>query len=78
MKPQSNTSTNTFVPMVIALVATDNIFTPDGLNAVTAVTNAVIKLANVDPEGVTSLATENNIVGTSDGMDVSPFFEKVN
>jgi predicted RND superfamily exporter protein len=75
MKPQSNTSTNTFDPMVIALVATDNIFTPDGLNAVTAVTNAVIKLANVDPEGVTSLATENNIVGTSDGMDVSPFFE---
>jgi predicted RND superfamily exporter protein len=62
-------------PMVIALVATDNIFTPDGLNAVTAVTNAVSKLSNVDPEGVTSLATENNIVGTSDGMDVSPFFE---
>ncbi|MFQ3199202.1 MAG: putative RND superfamily exporter protein [Paraglaciecola sp.] len=62
-------------PMVIALVATDNIFTPEGLNAVTAVTDAVIKLANVDPEGVTSLATENNIVGTSDGMDVSPFFE---
>lgn len=62
-------------PMVIALVATDNIFTPQGLNAVTAVTDAVIKLANVDPEGVTSLATENNIVGTSDGMDVSPFFE---
>jgi predicted RND superfamily exporter protein len=62
-------------PMVIALVAPDNIFTPDGLNAVMAVTNAVIKIANVDPEGVTSLATENNIVGTSDGMDVSPFFE---
>jgi predicted RND superfamily exporter protein len=62
-------------PMVIALVATDNIFTADGLNAVTAVTNAVIKLDNVDPEGLTSLATENNIVGTSDGMDVSAFFE---
>ena len=62
-------------PMVIALVAQDNIFTPQGLNAVTAVTNAVIKIVNVDPEGVTSLATENNIVGTSDGMDVSPFFE---
>jgi predicted RND superfamily exporter protein len=62
-------------PMVIALVAPDNIFTPQGLNAVTAVTNAVIKIVNVDPEGVTSLATENNIVGTSDGMDVSPFFE---
>jgi predicted RND superfamily exporter protein len=62
-------------PMVIALVAPDNIFTPEGLNAVKAVTDAVIKIANVDPEGVTSLATENNIVGTSDGMDVSPFFE---
>jgi predicted RND superfamily exporter protein len=62
-------------PMVIALVTPDNIFTPQGLNAVTAVTNAVMKLNNVDPENVTSLATENNIVGTSDGMDVSAFFE---
>lgn len=62
-------------PMVIAVVADDSIFTPDGLNTVAAVTGLVSLIGNVDPQGVTSLATENNIVGTEEGMEVIPFFE---
>ncbi|MEH6652450.1 MAG: outer membrane lipoprotein-sorting protein [Motiliproteus sp.] len=62
-------------PMVIALVAEGSIFTPEGLNIVHAVTDMVSAIANVDPDGVTSLATENNIVGTDEGMEVVPFFE---
>ncbi len=62
-------------PMVIAVVAEESIFTPEGLNAVGSVTDLVSLIDNVDPEGVTSLATENNIVGTDEGMDVVPFFK---
>ncbi|MFT4824580.1 MAG: putative RND superfamily exporter protein [Halioglobus sp.] len=62
-------------PMVIAVVAEGTIFTPQGLNAVRAVTNAVVKVRNIDPDGVKSLNTENNIVATDDGMAVEPFYE---
>lgn len=62
-------------PMVIAVVAEASIFTPEGLNTVAAVTAAVRMIDNVDPDGITSLATENNIVGTDEGMEVIPFFE---
>lgn len=62
-------------PMVVAVVAQDTIFTPEGLNVVKAVTEAVINVDNVDPDGVTSVATENNIVGTDEGMEVDPFYE---
>ncbi len=30
---------------------------------------------NIDPERVTSLATENDIIGTDDGMLVEAFFD---
>ncbi|MEH6557337.1 MAG: outer membrane lipoprotein-sorting protein [Oceanicoccus sp.] len=63
-------------PMVIAVVAEDSIFTVQGLNAVQAVSDAVIDVRNIDPDGVKSLATENNIVGSDEGMDVEPFFEE--
>ena len=62
-------------PMVVAVVSNGTIFTPRALNAVQAVTDAVIKVQNIDPDRVTSLATENNIVATYDGMAVEPFYE---
>lgn len=63
-------------PMVIAVVAETSIFTVQGLNAVQAITDAVTDVPNIDPDGVKSLATENNIVGTAEGMDVDPFYEE--
>ncbi len=62
-------------PMVVAVVAEKSIFSPEGLNTVLQITEAVSNVANVDPDGLTSLATENNIVGTEDGMEIEPFFE---
>jgi predicted RND superfamily exporter protein len=62
-------------PMAIAVVAKDSIFTPQGLNAIALITESVAKLNNVDPDGITSLYSENNIVGRSDGLDVEPFYQ---
>jgi len=62
-------------PMVIAVVAKDSIFTPQGLNAIALITESVAKLNNVDPDGITSLYSENNIVGSPDGLDVEPFYQ---
>jgi len=62
-------------PMVVAVVAEGTIFTPDGLSAIRRISDALGRVDNIDPDGITSLATENNIVGTSDGMDVAPFYE---
>lgn len=62
-------------PLVIAVVAEGSVFTPAGLNAVYALTETVMDVENIDPDGITSLATENNIVGTEEGMEVDSFFE---
>jgi len=62
-------------PMVVAVVAEETIFTAEGLNAIQSISESVRLVENVDPDGITSLATENNIVGTDDGMEVQPFFE---
>jgi len=62
-------------PLVIAVVANESIFTPEGLNTVQLVTDVVLNLTNIDPDGITSLATENNIFGTEEGMEVEPFYE---
>jgi len=62
-------------PMVIAVVANESIFTPEGLNTIAQITDAVRSIKNVDPDGITSLSTENNITGTSEGMEVEPFYD---
>lgn len=63
-------------PFVVAIVAEDTVFTPAGLNTVSQLSEAIASVENIDPDRVTSLATENNIVGSSDGMDVSPFYSE--
>lgn len=64
-------------PIVVAVIndGTAGIFNPDSLTLVDQLTQAIVKLPNVDPDRVTSLATESNIVGTFDGMEVSEFFD---
>lgn len=65
-------------PLVIAVVneGRSGVFNPHTLALVDWLTERVKKLPQVDPERVTSLATENNIIGTDDGMLVEPFFER--
>ena len=64
-------------PIVIAVInkGETGIFNPETLALVGRLTSSVAALGNIDPERVTSLATESNIVGTDDGMEVSDFFD---
>ena len=64
-------------PVIVAVTSSDpkGIFTAEGLNAVGELTRQISRLEGVDPERVTSLYTESNIVGDVAGMEVLPFFE---
>ena len=66
-------------PVVIAIVnpSPHGVFTPHTLSLVDWLTEQVTDIAHVDPDRITSLATENNITGTEDGMLVEAFFETV-
>ena len=63
-------------PMVVAVVAPDSIFTPEALNTIHKLTQVIRDLNNIDPDRVTSLATENNIRGTDEGLEVNAFFSE--
>lgn len=65
-------------PMVITVVneGENGVFNPHTLALIDWLTDEVEKLDNIDLDRVTSLATENNIIGTQDGMLVEPFFEE--
>lgn len=64
-------------PMVVGVVsdAPGAAFTPRNLALVEWLTESIQRIPGIDPDRVTSLATENNIVGTADGMLVEPFWE---
>ncbi len=66
-------------PFVIAVVTqTDQaIYTPEVLALVEWLTENSRNVANLDPERIMSLATENNITGSTTGMEVTPFFEPI-
>ena len=63
-------------PMVIAVVnnSSTGIFNPQSLRLVQWLSDEIQQLQNVDPDKVVSLATQNNITGTAEGMQVEPFF----
>lgn len=64
-------------PMIIAIINTgpEGVFNPHTLQLVEQLTRQLQAVNNIDPEGITSLATENNIIGSAEGMEVEPFFE---
>ena len=66
-------------PVVIAIVnqSPNGVFNPHTLSLIDWLTEQVTDIAHVDPDRITSLATENNITGTEDGMLVEAFFETV-
>ena len=65
-------------PIVTAVITQDEngIFEPAALELVEWLTDRIERVSNVDPARVTSLATENHVVGTFDGMIVEEFFER--
>jgi len=64
-------------PMVVAVIneGPQGVFNPHTLRLVDWLSNEIGKLDNVDPDRITSLATENNITGYEEGMRVDPFWE---
>ncbi|MBQ0720897.1 MAG: MMPL family transporter [Gammaproteobacteria bacterium] len=64
-------------PMAIAIINTgpEGVFNPHTLQLLDWLTSELESIDNLDPEGIRSLATENNIIGTTEGMEVEPFFE---
>lgn len=62
-------------PIVVAISndTPNGSFTPETLNLITSLTEKIQKVEGVDPDHVTSLATENNIYGTDEGLVVEPF-----
>ncbi|MCV2886324.1 MMPL family transporter [Aestuariibacter sp. AA17] len=65
-------------PLVIAIVSQDpkGVFFPEALSLVETLTKQVERIPYIDPDRVTSLATENNITGTEEGIVTDPFFDK--
>ncbi|SDE60410.1 outer membrane lipoprotein-sorting protein [Kordiimonas lacus] len=64
-------------PIVVAVVndGENGVFNSESLALVGALTEKVAALPNVDPDKIMSLATESNIVGTFDGMEVTDFYD---
>ncbi len=66
-------------PMVIAVVneGEHGIFNPQSLALVAWLSLELEEIANINPDRITSLATENDVIGTEDGLLVEPFFEEM-
>ena len=65
-------------PIVVAVIndSDHGVFNPSSLKLVAWLTEKISSLNNINADRVTSLATENNITGTEDGMLVEPFFNE--
>ncbi|AUP78470.1 efflux RND transporter permease subunit [Flavivirga eckloniae] len=62
-------------PMVIAIVNEQGVFNKKTLELVHELSERLKTIPGIDPDEITSLSTENNIVGTDDGLEVDTFFE---
>ncbi len=64
-------------PFVVAVVdrGETGIYNAATLGLVRELSEKLAGLRNVDPDRVTSLSTESNIVGTEEGMEVEAFYE---
>lgn len=62
-------------PMVVAVYNEDGIYNPQTLELIYDLGEQLKTVEGIDPDQIKSLATENNITGTSDGMMVEPFYE---
>ncbi len=64
-------------PMVIAVIneGATGVFNPRSLSLVHWLTEKIADVPGIDPDRITSLATQDDIMGTDDGMIVEPFFE---
>ncbi len=62
-------------PMIIAIVNDKGIFNKNSLKIVYEISEQLKSISGIDPDQITSLSTENNIVGTDSGILVKPFYD---
>jgi hypothetical protein len=64
-------------PMVIAIQndSSTGIYNPQSLKLVRWLSSQLVSVPNIDPQGITSLATESNIQGDTYGMEVREFLD---
>jgi len=64
-------------PMVIAIQndSSAGIYNPQSLKLVRWLSSQLVSVPNIDPQGITSLATESNIQGDTYGMEVREFLD---
>ncbi len=62
-------------PVVIAIAAQQGIYTAPVLNFIAGLSESLRDIENIDAEAIYSIATQNNITGSEDGLDVGLFYE---
>lgn len=64
-------------PIIVAIVneTDEGIYNKDSLNLVKWFSHELKQVENIDPDVITSLATESNIAGTEEGMTIEKFIE---
>ncbi|MCU0643808.1 MAG: MMPL family transporter [bacterium] len=63
--------------VIIAIENEQGIYNSGTLNKVKQLTKALQKMEQVHKDDVTSLYSADNIIGTEEGLDVKPFFDRV-
>ncbi len=65
-------------PIVVAVVneGPRGVFTPNSLALVHWLTAQMAEVGYIDPERIISLASENDLIGTADGLVVEPFVDQ--
>ncbi|WP_282604503.1 RND family transporter [Pelagibius sp. Alg239-R121] len=63
-------------PLVVAVVnnGPQGVFNPESLKLIKWLTDRITELPGIDADRVTSLASEKNIIGVPEGLQVEPFF----
>ncbi len=63
-------------PLVVAIVnkGPEGVFNPESLKLVKWLSDQIAELPGVDTDRITSLASEKNIIGVPEGLQVEPFF----
>lgn len=61
-------------PMVIAVHNENGVFNVESLKLVANLSDQLITIKGVDPDKIMSIATEKNVVGTYNGLDVDNFY----
>lgn len=64
-------------PVVILIVrqGPEGVFNPDTLGRLKRLTEQVMRVEGVDAERVLSIATQDKIIGTAEGIEIEPFFD---